>query len=212
MERILVNKDGKVELERAELELVPEFAGMLTLKYNKQPGDLEGKKRVRAFKEFTYMWFMNSYNSPYREYSKEERISESLLAADLPETYEFSTEYKLAEKKYLSLIETRTLKLIRAAEHAIDKIRSYLESVDFITTTDNGALKNKPTDVIKIIGELDSIADGLEKLANRSKKEKQEFASTRGAQEAGWLMEMEKFQITPKKNGDTEAEDTQSDF
>lgn len=212
MEKILIYKDGEVVLERDELRLIPEFAALLTLKYNKQSGDNEGRKQIRAFKEFTYIWFIHSYNSPYREYDEKERRVEALQTAGLSEVYEFSTEFRLAEKKYLSLIETRVLKLIKASEKAVDKIRAYLEDVDLTERSENNALVNKPSDIIKIINDLDSVADGLDKLANRQKKEKQEFASTRGAQEAGWLMEKDKF--TPVKpvnngtsNGDTDGAD-----
>ena len=87
MEKILQFKDGEVTLVREELSLIPEFASMLTLSYNRGfPSDADGKRRLRAKKEFTYMWFMNSYDTPYREYTKDERQVEALLAADLPES------------------------------------------------------------------------------------------------------------------------------
>lgn len=201
MEKILIYNDGEVQLQREELELIPEFKELLSLAYNKQEGDRDGRKRLRAFKEFTYMWFTHSYNSPYREYDDKERRTEALATAQLPETYEFSTAYQLAEKKYLALTETRILKLIKAAEKAVDNLRAFLETVDFTLTTDNGNLKYKPSEVIRVISELDKVSEGLETLADRQKREKKEFSSTRGAQEAGWLMEQDKFK--PKTDGNS---------
>lgn len=192
MERILIFKDGEVSLEREELELIPAFKPLFTLNYNKQAGDIDGRKRSRVTAEFTYMWFMHSYKTPYREYSEKERHTEALLTAKLDPNYEFSTEYKIAEKEYLRLTATRILRLIQAGDKAVDRLREYLEMVDFNERKDNGDMMHKPTEVIKIISDLDKVADGLESLANRQKREQQEFASTRGAQEPGWVMDQNK--------------------
>lgn len=194
MDKILkINENNEAELLREELELIPEFKPLLALNYNKQPGDVDGRKRVRATKEFTYIWFMHSNYSPYREYDDKERHEESLATALLPSTFTPSTELLLAIKKYKTLNESRILKLIRAAEAAIDKVKDYFNTIDFTKETSTGALVNKPTDVIRAIKELDGVSEGLEKLAARQRTEQNQFVSARGQQEVGWLMEQQKL-------------------
>lgn len=213
---ILIFKDGEVQLARKEMELIPEFAPLLTLNYNKQAGDLEGRKRNRAFSEFTYIWFRHAHASPYREYNEAERHLESLATAKLPADYRKSSEMLAAEKWYDDYInrKSRRFRLVSSAHRAVDKLQEYLDNVDFTRETQNGLLVNKPSDVMKIIGDLAKLAESLDELEARLKSERQEFASTRGAQEPGWLMEKEKFKDKTdggnrrSGNRDQEAEET----
>lgn len=206
MDRILRIEEGEVKLIDPVLELMPEIATLYSLKYNKQVGDLDGRKRFRVKKEFTYIWFMYNAQSPYREYDEAERKEESLRTAGLPLEYEFSTEFLLFQKKYLKCNKSRLLKLIEAAEVGIDKLREYFETINFTDTTATGALVNKPTDFIATVAKLDQLAEGLKSLENRQKTEKNQFISARGEQEAGYLMERDDFKTT--NNGDLGDTDT----
>lgn len=209
MDKILKIEDNEAKLLREELELIPEFKALLSLSYNKDKGDIDGRKRIRATKEFTFIWFMYSHYSPYREYDEKERRKEALGTASLPESYPIGTELLSAITKYKQLNETRILKLIRAAETAIDRLRGYFETIDFTKETQGGALVNKPTDVINAISNLDKVSDGLEKLANRSKSQQNQFVSARGDHEPGWLMEKTKLD---KQNGSDGADSESGDY
>jgi hypothetical protein len=207
MDKVFKVVDGEAKLIREELELIPEFATMLSLKYNKQEGDIDGRKRTRATREFTYLWFMYSNYSPYREYDDEERRQESLIVSSLPADFKEGEELKLAVLAYKKLNETRILKLIKAAERAIDNLRKYFETVDFTERNNAGTLVNKPSEIIKAISDLDDVAEGLNKLANRQKNENNEFISARGSKQAGWLMENEKLKADgANKNRDAEED------
>lgn len=208
MERILKIENGEAKLMREELSLIPEFATILSLKYNKQEGDVDGRKRFRATSEFTYLWYMYSHLSPYREYSESERHEEATVIAGLSIGFTPSDELKAAIVKYKTLNETRILKLIRAAEKAVDNLRAYFEAVDFTEKNANGVLVNKPADVIKAIVDLDKVATGLDKLAARQKTEVKEGSATRGGQEDGWIMEKE---YEPTKRSDSADESEEED-
>ncbi len=205
-DKILKLVDGEVHLVDDLLELIPELATLHSLKYNKQPGDTDGRKRVRVKKELIYTWFMYSKNSPYREYGEAEQKAESLETAKLPADYEFSTEYALFLKKYNKCNTSRILRLIKGAEIGIDKLTEYFTQIDFTTTSDNGTLKNKPTDFINTVSKLSHVSDGLRALEIRLKTENKEFISTRGDQEAGWIMERDNNAYN--SDGDSTAEDS----
>lgn len=205
MDRILKIEDNEAKLVREELELIPEFKALLSLNYNKDKGDQDGRKRFRATKEFTYIWFMYSNHSPYREYEEKERKLEALQTAGLPHNYPISTDLQAAIEKYKKLTDTRVLRLIRSAEKAVDKLRDYFETVDFTERNSSGTLVNKPSEIIKAIGDLDDVSSGLEKLATRQRAEKNQFVDARGTQEAGWLMEQDKLNGT--RSRDSAAED-----
>jgi hypothetical protein len=196
MDRILKVENNEAKLAREELELIPEFKTLLSLAYNKDKGDIDGRKRFRAIKELTYIWFMYSNSSPYREYDEKERKIESLQTATLPPNYPISTDLLAAIEKYKKLTDTRVLKLIRAAEKAIDRLREYFETVNFTERNSAGTLVNKPSEVISAISQLDKVSEGLERLATRQKAEKNQFVDARGTQESGWLMEQDKLNGT----------------
>jgi hypothetical protein len=201
MERILTIENGDVKFQREELQLIPEFAALLALKYN---------KRLRAVAELKYMWFMYSHLSPYREYSDSERHEESCIVAELERDFKVSDELKAAIIKYTSLNTSRILKLIRAAEKAIDKLREYFENVDFTLKDDKGTLVYKPSEVIRAITDLDKVATGLDKLAQRVQNEKKEGSATRGAQEDGWIMDNDDYGRTRDNSAGNSREEEDS--
>jgi hypothetical protein len=211
MEKILTRNQetGEVEFSREECEKIPEFRTLLTYKYNKQPGDADGKKRVRANSEITYIWFMYSRFSPFVEYSEEERHTEALLCAELPTKWQPSDELKAAIDKYVQTNWTRILRLVMAAEKAIDKLRGFFENVDFTKKDDKGALVYKPSEVIRAIVDLDKVANGLDKLANRQKHEVKEGSATRGGQEDGWIMDKTEYEDT-RRPADREPDEDDS--
>ena len=50
------NATGKVELEDGNLLLIKEFRDLMNDDRNKCKQDPTGKKHLRAFREFTYIW------------------------------------------------------------------------------------------------------------------------------------------------------------
>lgn len=190
MEKVFKSENGTVTLLKEELSLIPEFKALLALSYNRQPGDLEGRKRQRAEKEFQYIWFMLSPRSPYREYNTKEREEEvfSLLGM---KPKDCSNELLAAMKKYEELNYTRVMRLITSAEGAVDKLRGYYDTLQFTEKTTSGSLVNRPTEVINSLSQLEKVATALTKLAYRQQHEDGRIVSSRGEQEIGWQMEEE---------------------
>ncbi len=203
-DKILRMENGEIKLVDDLLELMPEIDALRALKYNKQPGDLDGRKRTRYKQECTYVWFMYNKMSPYREYDEKDRKAESLLTAGLDPNYEFSPELILFIKKYEKCNTSRISKLIKGAEIGIDRLTEYFNTIDFTKETDTGAQKNKPIDFINTIAKLGVVADGLKALELRQKSDDNTFITTRGDHEPGWIMERD----TNIYDGDTSTEDS----
>lgn len=189
MDKVLELKEGEVRLKE-EVKALPEFKALMTLTYNKGEGDSDGRKRKRLERELWYIWYHFSQKSAFKEYSEQEREEEVKELTDLtPAT--ISTELKAAIERYKELNLTRILRLILSAERAVDKLRGYYDDLDFKEKTASGGLVNHPIDVIKSIGDLEKVADGLIKLARRQKEEEGKMTSSRGEQEPTWIMEEE---------------------
>lgn len=182
--------DGKVKLSREELELIPEFKPLLALNYNKAEGDIDGRKRQRAEREFTYMWYMYSFLTPYYDYAEEERHQEALRTATLPADYKFSEDLKAAIKRYQSIQNTLILRLINAARKGIDKLITYYETMDFAERTQNGAVVHDPTKFMSSISKIADLQEQLQKLDDLQRKELQTLSnSMKTTKQMGFIME-----------------------
>lgn len=169
-----------------EALLISEFKALHLLAYNKQAGDTQGRDRKRAISECRYIYHMYDYRSEFSEYDDEERHQESLLAAGLEEGYIFSDELKACIKKFVQLQETRMLKVLTTAEAALDKLRLYLDGIDFLEKDKNGNLVHKPKEIMASIADLGNINKKLKELRKLVKAELKETATLRGDHEGGF--------------------------
>jgi hypothetical protein len=83
MQLFHLNSDYEVEPEKDTIMLVPEFAALWTLVYNKQEGDRNGRNRNRARAELVYLYFKNDYRSEYSQLSDAERNEASQTLSTL---------------------------------------------------------------------------------------------------------------------------------
>lgn len=184
-----ISPDGEFEgFEDNEVTQMPEFKAMLSLNYNKQPGDIDGRKRSRAHKEFLYLFYRRDPRSAYREYEDKDREEESKLTAGLPSDWLPSPEFRAVEQKYLSCVTTRYMKLLNAAEKAVDKVRSFLDTVDLTERTTSGSFVVSPKQIIEVIENLPKVAAGLKQLQEQAAYN-QVSTKSRGDKEIGWLAE-----------------------
>ena len=93
------NVNGNVQLNSEGLLVISEFANLLSNDRNKTKEDKLGKKKERAFREFTYIYLFIDWESPYFNFSEEERHKASLDNSKLSEV-EFNDElFRAACKK-----------------------------------------------------------------------------------------------------------------
>ena len=174
-----------------EAYAIKEFNELLTLGYNKQKGDTQGRKRLRGIKELEFIFFFVDYRSEFAKYPKEERRIEALHAAGLDETYKISKELTAAITQYRKLQETRPVKLLNAARQAVDKMTEYFDSVELTIEGPNGTLIPNPDvqakDVMANLANLAKVLKGLDDLEDQIKTQEMQSQSLRGEAEPGRL-------------------------
>jgi hypothetical protein len=190
-EILVINPEtSEIELGTDSVELLEAYRTINSLNYNKQPGDTEGRKRTRVKTELKYVYLMYHPRTLYREYSEEEKHFEAKMESKLPENWVPSTELELFIAAYRKHSKPRVEKLLDAAEKAIDKVRIYLETVNFSERTAGGAIVNHPGDILKLISDLPKTAQSLQELQQQAKSHLIAPATkSRGDQQMGWLME-----------------------
>lgn len=187
MRWLKINEDGEVELTTEEVKLVPELALIHSLKYNKGEGDMDGRKRKRAKQELKYLYLAYSTKSPYKDYSKEERIEEAKKDCEFNTGWEESTELQLLIKKFQQGEKSKFERLLSAAENFLEKLETHLSKVDFDKTDEKGALVYDPNKILTTLQKLPGLAQTIQELELQIRNGNVGNPKSKGDHEIGWM-------------------------
>lgn len=182
------NATGNVELMQAEILLTREFAALMEFGRNICTEDPKGIKRLRAFKEFKYIWLALDWNSVYANYSEQERHQEALKDSGLTEEEFNDPTFRAACRKYRALQESnRSIRALHSAQQLVDRIIDYFGNVD---PQERDEQTGKPIwkvkDLQTEIDNLSKMNDSLKVLESQVKKEMVETSSLRGGAVEGF--------------------------
>jgi hypothetical protein len=143
------------------------------------------KGKDKATKEISYVFFMCDYNSPYAVYPQHKR--RDVICKDFmqDEKWKETPEVSEAMIRYKEFQETHTMRLMRAAKGAADKLAGYFENIDFLKIDDKGKPVYTAKDVAYNLEKVGSIVDSLDKLETRIKKEVKTESRVRGGGDIG---------------------------
>ena len=182
------NANGTVELNHHEILLVKEFSELMNEERNICKEDKEGKYKLRAFREFTYIYLALDWQSPYADFSEQERHAMSLQDAHLTDEEFNNPEFRAACRKFKSIQEsTRSIRLLHAAQDTVDKFIDYFHNID---PEERDLQTGKPIfkvkDIMAEISSLSKVQDELTTLESMVKKEVAESSTLRGGYEDGY--------------------------
>lgn len=183
------NGKNEVTLNEPEVLLIKEFAALWTNDRNKTAEDKTGKLKTRAIREFTYIWLMLDWASPYADYTEQERHQECLKDAHLTDAEWADPDFRAACRKYRELQNSsRSLKLIKSAQGIVDKITDYFDSIDL---TERDEITGKPIyktkDVMSEMQTVSKVVEELKTLEFMYKKEQESESDVRGDAEVGFM-------------------------
>jgi len=209
----LDTKTRMVDMNREWISTIKEFKKIL-VRIRSSKGDSDGRRKIQAEREFTFIYHYCDYKSQFGNYSEENRLKESIKNAELPEDFDFKKDAELVEaiKRYKELQETPSLKILNEAKEGLHtahkvvrKIRTsletQLEAVDFdeLTVEEDGEgneRKTKITDpvtkltqklqaLMKLTNEIGPTLKAIKELEEEVKKELGEKQALRGGKEKG---------------------------
>lgn len=166
---------GQVEINKPDLLLIKEFADLFDTTRNKCKKDPHGTQHLRAFKEFTYIYLMLDWKSPYSEESEQDRHIDVLSDSGLTQEEFDDPKFRAACRKYRELQETSlTVKLYNSAKNTISRFIDYFDSVD---PQERDPLTGRPIykvkDIMSEIGNLSEMLEEFKALELQVKKEQQ---------------------------------------
>ncbi len=186
------NSTGSLKINTYEIMLVKEFEALWDIDRNKCEDDSTGKKRLRAWKEFKYIWLFADWKSPYQQYLEMEKHKASLIDSGLSDEEWNDPTFRAAVRKYIEIKDSsRILSLIKTAFRTLEKMRVSLDNIDL---EERDPVNNKPIwkakDILDSIGSIGTMADKLKELELNYKKD---LLSTqkkaRGDHEEGFMDE-----------------------
>lgn len=181
------NVNEGIELNDEGILLVREFAALLEPNRNKCKEDKTGLKRLRAFKEFKFIYLFFDWGSPYFQYAEQDRHEEALADSGLTEI-EFNDEiFREACRKYDVMQNSSKIgNLLKASYNTIDKITHYLNTINLNERDEvTGKPIYKTKDVIAEMASASKLIDAIKILEISFKKEIEPEGALRGDVEAG---------------------------
>ena len=182
------NTTGQVTLNSPDLLLISEFEQLMTPERNKCKEDPSGKKYLKAFKEFQYIYLAIHWNSPFRDFPEYERHQEALKNSGITEEEFNNPEFRAACRAFRRLQDSnRSIKMLNAAQNTVDKFIDYFNSID-IEERDpqTGKPVFKTKDIMSEISSLHKVHEELCILEAAVKKEISEQSSIRGGATDGY--------------------------
>lgn len=125
-----------VDLNKEWIGTIKEFKKILSRDRGSK-GDMDGKKKLQATKEFTFIYHFCDYASKFDNYPEEEKLKECLANSDLPLDFDYTKDDDIlaAVIRYKTLQESPALKVLNEAKQGlftahkvIRKIRKALET------------------------------------------------------------------------------------
>lgn len=173
------NATGSLKLNTYEILLVKEFEALWDLDRNKCPEDKSGEKRLRAWREFKYIWLFVDWKSPYQQYLEMEKHKAAMEDSGLSDEEWNDSIFRAAVRKYIEIKgSSRVLSLIKTANRTLEKMRVYLDNIDL---EERDPINNKPIfkakDVLADLASIDDVAKKLKELELNYKKDIMEASS-----------------------------------
>lgn len=135
-------------------------------------GDTQGRKKVRAVRELTYIYHCISHQSPYAnthfEY-REEKVRQNIFGE--ASTWQPDVIVIDAMQKYEELISTPSVELLKAGTRASQKLIVYFDEVDLTELDDKGRPIYSSRDLVMNLSNLGKVVEGLLKLQEQVEKD-----------------------------------------
>ena len=158
--KIFEYKNFELSIHLPEILLIPEFKKVLDSD--------KSKDKKKAFQIFTYGYLLLDWNSPFREYSDEDRKKESLISSGLKEE-ELNTDVVIFFiKKYEEILNSnRIIRSIKSTWTMLDKLDDYANTVDLTMIIEAGPNKGK------LVHSVKEVRDTIKQMAELIQKAKE---------------------------------------
>lgn len=163
-----LNEDYLVDLNREWISTIPEFNKIIRRDRGSE-GDSDGRRKLQARKEFTYIYHTCDYRSQYENYTSSEKIYEAKRNAELPDDFVPDPDLQEAINKYLELRDTESIRTVRTLKQSLVVTRKILSTLvnrlqELIVEIPHADTDNEDGNVIAISNEIIEIHTKISKI------------------------------------------------
>lgn len=175
-----LGEDYMCSLNKEWISMIPEFKELLRRDKGSK-GDNQGRAKAQAQREFTYIYLLMDFRSPYENFLPDERREHARRDAEFPDDWIPDTEVRAAIAKYQLLLENSSpsLRLLRAVKISAQPIENYF--MNFTPIEPDDLAKH-----IKICKDLPGLQKSLKEYEDQVKQEALDESSLRGQAEKGY--------------------------
>jgi hypothetical protein len=176
-----VDENREVQLNKAWIQMIPEFQELFKRDKGSK-GDYRGERKLRTTRELTYIYFIEDFSSPLRDWEPDEKKRESLYYANLTEK-DIDDKVLAAQAKYAEMMlkSSRSLRTLKSVYKGMEAMDKYFEDLDFTKTDKQGKLLNDPSAFGTNITKLNKVYDELRNFEKRVEDDlKQSVSGIRG--------------------------------
>jgi len=204
---VLDDNTRLVDINKPWVSTIKEFKKLIT-RDKGTIGDREGRRKLQATREFTFIYHYCDYGSKFTNYEEEDKRAACLSNADLDINLDIQKDEDLlnAIVKYKSLQQSPSLTLlnelkegIHTAHKVVKKVRVNLESklasMDFDTFEEGENPRDKVDPITRLTSSLDLLMNltkrlpetlnAIEALEEKVKKQLSDTNQVRGGAELG---------------------------
>jgi hypothetical protein len=176
-----IDENFQVGLNKVWISLIPEF-NVLLRRDKGSEGDYRGDKKLKARREFTFIYFDLDFTSPIREWDEYERREEAMKYAGLSEA-DLDDKVMEAHSYYKTLLEgsSRSLKTLKAIEKSLDQLDEYFENIDFSERDKKGEPVHSANQYLTNLEKVGKSYAAVEAFKKRVAEELKGEASIRGS-------------------------------
>lgn len=179
-----------LKLNEPEILLIKEFAALWNNDRNKTKEDPKGTKKLRAYKEFTYMYLMIDWQSHYSQFSESERNYAARQDSGITDEEFNNPEFRAACRKYREIQESALdIKLVKAAKNKVCELIDYFNEGSDLQERDpiTGKPIFKAKDVMSEMASVSKVLDELDALEARVKKKQKAASGLRAGATEGYI-------------------------
>ena len=183
------NSSGSLKINTYEILPIKEFEALWDKERNKCPEDKTGEQRLRAWKEFKYIWLFCDWKSPYQQYLERDKHEAALIDSGLTQQEWEDPVFKAAVRKYIEIkSSSRILNLIKTGYRTLEKMRISLDNIDLEERDANFKPIFKAKDVLADIASIGDMAKKLKELeVSYMKEQMNDNVRTRGDVTPGFM-------------------------
>lgn len=142
------------------------------------------KDKITATLELSFVYFFCDFKSDFIDIIDEKEREEEIKKILFPnKKWKSDSKIQEAINFYRTRSETVTTKLLENALSAVDKVSTYLSTVDLNDVDERGKPIHDAKKVADTIGSLDKLVESLGKIQDRVKKEREVKERMRGNKE-----------------------------